>query len=83
MLAGVDAAVRSRGDKEMRARSRRKVLSKFSPYLAEEVVWELDKKGRVRVPCVSLVAERLSGDELRFFVKVALAMDVSVLRSRA
>jgi len=65
-------------NKEMRARSRRKVLSKFSPYLAEEVVWELDKKWLVRVPCFSLVAERLSGEELRFFVKVALSMDVSV-----
>ena len=62
----------------MKARSRRKVLSKFSPYLAEEVVWELDKKWLVRVPCFSLVAERLTGEELRFFVKVALAMDVSV-----
>ena len=47
-------------------------------YLAEEVVWELDKKWLVRVPCFSLVAERLTGEELRFFVKVALAMDVSV-----
>ena len=65
-------------NQEMKARSRRKVLSKFSPYLAEEVVWELDKKWLVRVPCFSLVAERLTGEELRFFVKVALAMDVSV-----
>jgi len=65
-------------NKEMRARSRRKVLSKFSPKLAEDVVWELDKSWLVRVPVFSLCAERLSGDELRFFVRVALAMDVSV-----
>ena len=63
---------------EVRARSRRKVLNQFSPKLAEEVVWELDKRWLVRVPCFSLVAERVSGDELRFFVQVALKMDVTV-----
>ena len=65
-------------NKEVRARSRRKVLNQFSPKLAEDVVWELDKRWLVRVPCFSLVAERVQGDELRFFVKVALAMDVAV-----
>ena len=65
-------------NKEVRARSRRKVLNQFSPKLAEDVVWELDKRWLVRVPCFSLVAERVTGDELRFFVKVALAMDVAV-----
>ena len=47
-------------NKEMKARSRRKVLNQFSPFLAEEVVWELDKKWIVRVPCFSLVADRLT-----------------------
>ena len=48
-------------NKEVRARSRRKVLHGFSPYLAEEVVWELDKKWLVKVPCFSLAAERITG----------------------
>ena len=65
-------------NKEMRARSRRKVLQKFSPYLSEEVVWELDKKWLVKIPCFALIADRANGEELRFFVKMALAFEVSV-----
>jgi len=63
---------------EVKAKSRRKVMNKFSPHLAEEVVWELDKQWLVRVPCFSLVAERVRGEQLRFLVKVALAMDAAV-----
>lgn len=62
---------------EVKAKSRRKVMNKFSPHLAEEVVWELDKQWLVRVPCFSLVAERVRGEQLRFLVKARAATDTS------
>ena len=65
-------------NKEMRARSRRKVLNQFSPFLTEEIVWELDKKWLVKIPAFSLIADRGQGEELRFFVKAALSFDFEV-----
>lgn len=67
---------------EARAKSRKRVMNDFSPYLAEKFVWKLNKDWLVKVPCFSLVVERLmnnpnSGLE-RFLVKVALAMQPSV-----
>ena len=67
---------------EARAKSRKKVMNDFSPLLAEKFVWKLNKEWLVRVPCFSLVVDRLlakpqSGME-RFLVKVALVMQPAV-----
>ena len=58
-----------------------RVMNDFSPYLAEKFVWKLNKQWLMRVPCFSLVVERLverpgSGME-KFLIKVALARDRS------
>ena len=67
---------------EAKANSRRRVIRDFSPYLAEKFVWKLNRDWLTRVPCFSLVVERLnehvvrgtdSGME-RFLVKVAMQM---------
>ena len=65
---------------EVRAKSRMKVMRWFSPLLAEETVWDLNKEWLVVVPCFSLVVERASDapEAWRFLVSVALAMDVAV-----
>jgi len=67
---------------EAKAKSRKRVMNDFSPLLAEKFVWKLNKEWLMKVPCFSLVVERLilrpeSGME-RFLVKVALAMQPSV-----
>ena len=67
---------------QARAKSRKRVMNDFSPYLAEKFVWKLNKEWLIRVPCFSLVVERLvlrpeSGME-RFLVEVALSMQPSV-----
>ena len=67
---------------EAKQKSRMRVMNDFSPLLTEKFVWKLNKEWLVRVPCFSLVVERLlskpeSGME-RFLVKVALAMQPSV-----
>ena len=71
---------------EAKAKSRRRVMRDFSPYLAEKFVWKLNREWLIRVPCFSLVVERLnehvargtnSGME-RFLVKVAMLMKPSV-----
>ena len=65
---------------EMRATSRLKVMRWFSPLLAEECVWDLNKEWLVTVPCFSLVMERASdhAEAWRYLVNVALSMDVAV-----
>ena len=65
-----------------KAKTRMRVMNDFSPYLAEKFVWKLNKDWLMKVPCFSLVVERLvlqpqSGME-RFLVKVALAMQPEV-----
>jgi hypothetical protein len=65
-----------------KAKSRKRVMNDFSPHLAEKFVWKLNKGWLMRVPCFSLVVERLlsrpqSGME-RYLVKVALAMQPEV-----
>lgn len=67
---------------EAKARSRKRVMVEFSPYLREKFVWKLNKDWLIRVPCFSLVVERLvirpeSGME-RFLVEVALSMEPMV-----
>lgn len=65
-----------------KAKSRKRVMNDFSPHLAEKFVWKLNKGWLMRVPCFSLVVDRLlqrpdSGME-RYLVKVALAMQPEV-----
>jgi hypothetical protein len=67
---------------EARAKSRMRVMNDFSPYLAEKFVWKLSSEWLVRVPCFSLIVERLltrprAGLE-RFLVSVALKMQPAV-----
>ena len=67
---------------EARAKARMRVMNDFSPHLAEKFVWKLNKAWLMKVPCFSLVVERLvtrpeSGME-RFLVKVALTMQPAV-----
>lgn len=66
----------------VRARRRKQVISNFSPALAEKHVWKLNRAWLVKVPCFSLVVERLismpdSGIE-RFLVRVAMKMQPEV-----
>jgi len=65
-----------------RAKSRRRVMNDFSPALAEKYVWKLNKEWLMRVPCFSLLVERLQAapDAAMegFLVKVALAMQPEV-----
>jgi len=44
---------------EARAKSRKRVMNNFSPMLAEKFVWKLNKEWLVRVPCFTLVVQRL------------------------
>uniref|UniRef100_A0A7S2BN34 Ion transport domain-containing protein n=1 Tax=Haptolina brevifila TaxID=156173 RepID=A0A7S2BN34_9EUKA len=65
-----------------RANTRLRVMHDFSPFLTDKFVWQLNKDWLVKVPCFSLVVERMfnrpgSGMEA-FLIKVALAMRPSV-----
>lgn len=67
---------------EAKAKSRMRVMNDFSPMLQEKSVWKLNRDWLVKVPCFSLVVERMisrpgSGME-RFLVKVALGMQPSI-----
>ena len=44
---------------EAKAKSRKRVMNEFSPMLAEKFVWKLNKEWLVRVPCFTLVVQRL------------------------
>ena len=44
---------------EARAKSRKSVINGFSPFLQEKYVWKLNKEWLMKVPCFSLVVERL------------------------